>query len=218
MKSLLPKPSFCNGCWQRSLGSLLQCQAAHTPCRRFPTKLTFPSLPFRRRPAIQTDLRVEVEDNESSEACEGKPRLRFRFSTSRADKQLLGHVMSGTIQDLKRLQEAIHAFDRMLREETNPLNPDGTAKPPLDFTNKNYAWTWFDYWIFDSVFSTITAKFKGLRSQTGSQPRGCGEEAGNAARRATKCCAQIRAQKRANQVARSVHHTTLGKGPFSWSS
>jgi len=131
-----------------------------------PNQVDLSEFTFSETAGIQTDLRVEVEDNESSEACEGKPRLRFRFSTSRADKQLLGHVMSGTIQDLKRLQEAIHAFDRMLREETNPLNPDGTAKPPLDFTNKNYAWTWFDYWIFDSVFSTITAKFKGLRSQT----------------------------------------------------
>lgn len=132
---------------------------------QIPNKIDLSEFNIAEAAGIQTDLRVEVEDNESSEACEGRPRLRVRFSTDRADKRLLGHVMSGTIQDLKRLQEAIHAFDRMLKEETNPLNPDGTPKPPLNFTNKNYAWTWFDYWIFDSVFATVKAKFKGLRSQ-----------------------------------------------------
>lgn len=132
---------------------------------QIPNRVDLSEFTISEAAGIQTDLRVEVEDNESRAACEGRPRLRFRFSTDRADKQLLGHVMSGSIQDLRRLQVAIHAFDRMLKEQTNPLKPDGTPKPSLDFTNKNYAWTWFDYWIFDSVFSTITAKFKGLGPQ-----------------------------------------------------
>jgi len=109
---------------------------------------------------IQTDLCLQLEDDESTDACEGRPKITFRFSSARDDKRVLGHVMSGLRQDLKRLQDAIYAFDRVLKEETNPLKPDGTPKPPLDYTRKNSAWTWFDYWIFDPIFASIRAKFE----------------------------------------------------------
>ena len=108
---------------------------------------------------IQTDICVELEDNESTEACAGRPKLRFRFASTRSDKAFLGHAMAGVLHDLKRLQKAIRAFDDRLAKAAKAEN--------LDYRSKlGYAWTWFDYWVFDPIFAAVKVQYKGLRSQT----------------------------------------------------
>jgi hypothetical protein len=110
---------------------------------------------------IQTDIYVELEDNESTEACAGRPKLRFQFSSTRVDKAFLGHAMAGVLYDLRRLQEAIHAFDDRLASAAKAEN--------LDYMSKlGYAWTWLDYWFFDPIFASVKAQYKGMRSQTDS--------------------------------------------------
>jgi len=108
---------------------------------------------------IQTDLHVEVEDDESKEACNGQPNLKFRFSTTRTDKRHLGYAAAGTMHDLKRLQTAINAFDAMLQEQ---------AKKDADYGVREKMWTWFDRYIFDPIFSAFRARFKLLQTPTGA--------------------------------------------------
>ena len=116
---------------------------------------------------IQTDLCVEVEDNESNEACNGQPDLKFRFSTTRSDGRHLGYAAAGTMHDIKRLQTAINGFDAMLQEQ---------ATKGADYSVKDVIWTWFDRWIFDPIFSALTTRFKLLQTRSGAENSGAQAE------------------------------------------
>ena len=118
--------------------------------------------------AIEVRVHIDIEDPTSDAHCDGKG-VHFEFGTNRQDMDYAGFAAAGIAHDIRRLQDAIRKFDRVLKEQSLRLTWSDTYN------------TFLDRWIFDPLYKLVmhTWKFhkrdKNLDGSTASEPGYDGE-------------------------------------------